>query len=145
MFQVFLPAPANSRLCIVSTNVAETSLTIPGIRYVVDTGKVYYHISCHSMSSSGCIVNYLHERIKIVFLWHFTTVRDITAPPIRRSPLRRGDDSNNESGRPVNIGASNLPQHQETTYPQVAPPVNGVEWSGRPCVNQSEPPAVHSP
>jgi len=37
---VFLPAPANSRLCIVATNIAETSLTIPGIKYVVDTGKV---------------------------------------------------------------------------------------------------------
>jgi len=35
-----MPAPADSRLCIVATNVAETSLTIPGIRYVVDTGKV---------------------------------------------------------------------------------------------------------
>jgi ATP-dependent RNA helicase DHX37/DHR1 len=26
-------------LCVVATNVAETSLTIPNIRYVVDTGK----------------------------------------------------------------------------------------------------------
>jgi len=43
-FQVFSPVPSNSRLCIVSTNVAETSLTIPGIRYVVDTGKVCYRI-----------------------------------------------------------------------------------------------------
>jgi len=31
-------APANGRKVIVSTNVAETSLTIPGIKYVVDTG-----------------------------------------------------------------------------------------------------------
>jgi len=28
------------RLCVVATNVAETSLTIPGIKYVVDTGKM---------------------------------------------------------------------------------------------------------
>ena len=28
------------RLCVVATNIAETSLTIPGIKYVVDTGKV---------------------------------------------------------------------------------------------------------
>ena len=28
------------RLCVVATNVAETSLTIPGIKYIVDTGKV---------------------------------------------------------------------------------------------------------
>jgi ATP-dependent RNA helicase DHX37/DHR1 len=28
------------RLCVVATNVAETSLTIPNIKYVVDTGKI---------------------------------------------------------------------------------------------------------
>ncbi|KAB0791931.1 hypothetical protein PPYR_03731 [Photinus pyralis] len=37
--QVFQPPPEGCRLCIVSTNVAETSLTIPNIKYVVDTGK----------------------------------------------------------------------------------------------------------
>ncbi|KAJ8142823.1 hypothetical protein OY671_004035 [Metschnikowia pulcherrima] len=37
--KVFEQAPAGSRLCIVATNVAETSLTIPGIRYVVDCGR----------------------------------------------------------------------------------------------------------
>ncbi|KAJ2804411.1 putative ATP-dependent RNA helicase DHR1, partial [Coemansia furcata] len=36
--KVFAPPPAGSRLCVVATNVAETSITIPGIRYVVDTG-----------------------------------------------------------------------------------------------------------
>eukprot|EP00898_Chlorokybus_atmophyticus_P000310 jgi/Chlat1/127/Chrsp1S03220 len=37
--QVFAPSPANARLIVVATNVAETSITIPGIRYVVDTGR----------------------------------------------------------------------------------------------------------
>ncbi|CAK5262755.1 unnamed protein product [Mycena citricolor] len=37
--QVFQPPPEGSRLVVVSTNVAETSLTIPGIRYVVDCGR----------------------------------------------------------------------------------------------------------
>uniref|UniRef100_H2ZDK9 Activating signal cointegrator 1 complex subunit 3 n=1 Tax=Ciona savignyi TaxID=51511 RepID=H2ZDK9_CIOSA len=37
---VFEPVPLGSRLCVVATNVAETSLTIPGIKYIVDTGKV---------------------------------------------------------------------------------------------------------
>ncbi|XP_069817056.1 probable ATP-dependent RNA helicase DHX37 [Dendropsophus ebraccatus] len=37
---VFRPPPGGTRLCVVATNVAETSLTIPGIKYVVDCGKV---------------------------------------------------------------------------------------------------------
>lgn len=38
--QVFQPPPEGSRLCVVATNIAETSLTIPGIKYVVDCGRV---------------------------------------------------------------------------------------------------------
>ncbi|XP_069071478.1 probable ATP-dependent RNA helicase DHX37 [Pleurodeles waltl] len=38
--KVFRPAPEGTRLCVVATNVAETSLTIPGIKYVVDSGRV---------------------------------------------------------------------------------------------------------
>ena len=41
--QVFEPPPTGSRLCVVATNVAETSLTIPGVRYVVDGGQVKNH------------------------------------------------------------------------------------------------------
>lgn len=37
--RVFEPPPEGTRLCVVATNVAETSVTIPGIRYVVDCGK----------------------------------------------------------------------------------------------------------
>ena len=37
--RVFEPPPGNARLCVVATNVAETSITIPNIKYVVDTGK----------------------------------------------------------------------------------------------------------
>ena len=37
--RVFEKPPPNCRLCIVSTNVAETSLTIPNIKYVIDSGK----------------------------------------------------------------------------------------------------------
>ncbi|KAI0085669.1 P-loop containing nucleoside triphosphate hydrolase protein [Irpex rosettiformis] len=37
--QVFNPPPEGHRLVVVSTNVAETSLTIPNIRYVVDCGR----------------------------------------------------------------------------------------------------------
>ncbi|KFM67436.1 putative ATP-dependent RNA helicase DHX37, partial [Stegodyphus mimosarum] len=38
--KVFKPPPPGTRLCVVSTNVAETSITIPGLKYVVDSGKV---------------------------------------------------------------------------------------------------------
>ena len=37
--RVFSPCPDNTRLIVVATNIAETSITIPGIRYVVDCGR----------------------------------------------------------------------------------------------------------
>lgn len=36
--KVFEPAPANTRKVILATNIAETSITIPGIKYVIDCG-----------------------------------------------------------------------------------------------------------
>ncbi|CAD6188656.1 unnamed protein product [Caenorhabditis auriculariae] len=36
--RVFDPPPEGMRLCVVATNVAETSLTIPGVKYVMDGG-----------------------------------------------------------------------------------------------------------
>ncbi|KAK0076440.1 hypothetical protein PV325_005365 [Microctonus aethiopoides] len=43
--RIFEAAPEGCRLCVVSTNVAETSLTIPHVKYVIDSGycktKIY--------------------------------------------------------------------------------------------------------
>lgn len=43
--KIFENATNNARKCIVSTNIAETSLTVDGIKYVIDSGycklKVY--------------------------------------------------------------------------------------------------------
>jgi len=37
--KVFKPVPEGTRLIVCATNIAETSLTIPGISFVVDTGR----------------------------------------------------------------------------------------------------------
>jgi ATP-dependent RNA helicase DHR2 len=36
---IFTPAPPKTRKVILSTNIAETSVTVPGIRHVIDSGK----------------------------------------------------------------------------------------------------------
>jgi ATP-dependent RNA helicase DHX8/PRP22 len=36
--RIFDPPPAGSRKCVVATNIAEASLTIDGIYYVIDPG-----------------------------------------------------------------------------------------------------------
>lgn len=38
--KVFDMAPEGVRKCILSTNIAETSVTIDGIRFIIDSGKV---------------------------------------------------------------------------------------------------------
>ena len=38
--RVFQPVPQGTRKVVLSTNIAETSITLPGVKYVVDTGMV---------------------------------------------------------------------------------------------------------
>ena len=36
--KIFAAKPKNTRRAVVATNIAETSITIPGVSYVIDTG-----------------------------------------------------------------------------------------------------------
>ncbi|KAI0051080.1 P-loop containing nucleoside triphosphate hydrolase protein [Auriscalpium vulgare] len=51
--RVFAPTPAHTRKCILATNIAETSITIPGVKYVIDTGKQKEKRHLTRMTGSG--------------------------------------------------------------------------------------------
>lgn len=52
--KVFAPTPENHRLIVLATNIAETSITIPGISYVVDTGRQ----KCRNYNSGTGVASY---------------------------------------------------------------------------------------
>lgn len=43
---IFSPAPPRTRKVVISTNIAEASVTIDGIRYVIDSGFVKVRAGC---------------------------------------------------------------------------------------------------
>ena len=62
--KIFSDKPKNTRRVIVATNIAETSITIPGVAYVVDTGykkeKEYiFRTSGGASTASGPVNNVL--------------------------------------------------------------------------------------
>lgn len=59
--KVFDEPPAGSRLCVVATNVAETSLTIPGIRYVVDSGRSKERVFDEDTGVQQFVVNWISK------------------------------------------------------------------------------------
>lgn len=70
--RVFEPPPVGHRLVVVATNVAETSLTIPGIRYVVDCGRAKEVSPCRCYTSSFAKFNHLPSDV--------TTYRAVSKP-----------------------------------------------------------------
>jgi ATP-dependent RNA helicase DHX37/DHR1 len=52
--KVFAPVPEGHRLIVLATNIAETSITLPGVSYVVDTGRQ----KCRNYSSGTGVASY---------------------------------------------------------------------------------------
>ncbi|CEP03331.1 RNA helicase [Plasmodiophora brassicae] len=59
--RVFASYPDDMRLVVVATNVAETSLTIPNIRYVVDSGRHKERVYDPSTGVSSFIVSWISK------------------------------------------------------------------------------------
>jgi ATP-dependent RNA helicase DHX37/DHR1 len=51
--RVFEAPPDGTRLIVIATNVAETSLTIPNIKYVVDTGRAKVSVRASQRARSA--------------------------------------------------------------------------------------------
>lgn len=56
--RVFDAPPPGTRLCVVTTNVAETSLTIPNIKYVIDSGRQKTRLYDKVTGVSSFVVTY---------------------------------------------------------------------------------------
>ena len=53
--------PQECRVIIVSTNIAETSLTIPGVKYVVDSGKEKLKVYNERINTSKFEVKWISQ------------------------------------------------------------------------------------
>jgi ATP-dependent helicase HrpA len=69
--------PAAGRKIVVATNVAETSITIPGIRYVIDTGLARISRAAAAAWPTGCASDFTGKR---------------TTKGARFTPLRKSSD-----------------------------------------------------
>jgi ATP-dependent RNA helicase DHX37/DHR1 len=78
--KVFNSAKEGVRMIIVSTNVAETSLTIPDVRYVVDTGRVKQKTYSHRSGMSQFSVSWTSKVGLSSRLGCFFSASDLPSP-----------------------------------------------------------------
>ena len=57
--KIFQKAPDGLRKCVVATNIAETSLTLDGIMYVVDAG--YCKMKVGAAFNAGVLCSYVQQ------------------------------------------------------------------------------------
>ncbi|KAF7799371.1 hypothetical protein EIP86_010603 [Pleurotus ostreatoroseus] len=90
--KIFQPAPKGTRKCILATNIAETSITIPGVKYVIDTGKCKEKRHIARTVGSGELHDDVHIRIYSGELAGFDTLltRDITKSSAMQRTGRAG-------------------------------------------------------
>lgn len=72
--RIFDPAPPGTRKCVIATNIAEASLTIDGIYYVVDPGFAKQKVRYLRPLSRGsaCCPESLMSRVKRLLLHVFS-------------------------------------------------------------------------
>ena len=90
--KIFQPAPKGTRKCILATNIAETSITIPGVKYVIDTGKCKEKRHIARTVGSGELHDDVHIRIYSEEIAGFDTLltRDITKSSAMQRTGRAG-------------------------------------------------------
>ena len=71
--RIFDPAPPGTRKCVIATNIAETSLTIDGIYYVVDPGFVKQKVYNSKSGLDALVVTPISQvsLITAVFLYDY--------------------------------------------------------------------------
>lgn len=63
--QIFQPAPPRTRKIILSTNIAETSVTVPGIRHVIDCGKAKMKLFHHRIGLEALLAKPISQSAAI--------------------------------------------------------------------------------
>lgn len=58
---MFKPLPENTRLIVIATNVAETSITIPGVKYVIDCGLEKKKIYDERVNMSKFVISWISQ------------------------------------------------------------------------------------